>query len=177
MKHALLSGLLIAAFAGAAGAGEIYDLYFKSHSGTHPISTKSRNDADIWRVDSGIKEVGIERQGCLGGCPVYTLIVTSDGSFRYFGDAHVERKSKFTGKIRVWRWAALVQYLQDIDYFSLDDRYETPATDQDSVFTTVVKDSDRKTIRNYGSAGPVRLFALQIMIDSLLTDAEWDSPK
>ena len=93
------------------------------------------------------------------------------------GDAHVERKGKFTGKVHLWRLARLLQYVRGIDYFALDERYQVGATDQDTVFTTVLKGDQRKTISNYGNAGPIRLWALQELIDRLLVDAEWDAPK
>jgi hypothetical protein len=177
VKRILLAGSLFALISTTCGAGEIYDLYVQSHSGTYPISSKSRSGADIDRMDSDITEVGIERYGgCLGSCPIYTLVVKSDGSFRYQGQANVDRKGQFTGKIRLWRWTRVVQYIRDMDYFALDERYQASATDQDDVLTTVAKGSRRKTISNYGSAGPIRLWALQVLIDSLLTDAEWDSP-
>jgi uncharacterized protein DUF6438 len=168
----------LAAYITSSGAaGELFDLYYKSHSGTFPVSPKSRSGAEIDRVDSEIKEVGIERLGCLGRCPIYTLIVKNDGSFRYTGGAYVERKGKFTGRIRMWRWLLVVQYIRDMDYFSLDERYQVSSTDGDTVFTTVLRGDRRKTISNYSSAGPIRLAALQELIDGLLSNAEWDTPQ
>jgi hypothetical protein len=160
----------------AAMAGEISDLYACTHSGTFPVSAKSRAAAEIDREEHEITEIGVERTACFGPCPVYTLIIKSDGSFRFAGDAF-ERKGKYTGKVRLWRLARLLQYVREIDYFALDERYEVEATDQDTVFTTVLKGDQRKTISNYGNAGPIRLWALQELIDRLLVDAEWDAPK
>ena len=34
----------------------------------------------------------------------------------------------------------------------------------------------RKTVRNYGNAGPTKLWAVEQLIDKLLLEAKWDQP-
>jgi hypothetical protein len=46
-----------------------------------------------------------------------------------------------------------------------------------AVYTSVTKRDRRKVIRNYANAGPTKLWAIEQLIDKLLLEAEWDSPR
>ena len=157
--------------------GEISDLHNK----------QARERKGEWResemhwvrsTNHGITEIGIERSRCLGPCPSYTFIVRSDGTFRYKGDVHVERRGEFTGTISLGHFHQIAQFIKDSGYMELDDAYTTPVTDSSTTYTMVVLNGKRKTVSNYLSAGPARLWAIEQLIDSLMTKAKWeDSPK
>jgi hypothetical protein len=120
----------------------------------------------------GITEIGIERAPAFGAS--YTFIVKNDGTFRYKGVASVERLGEYTGRIDPRRFDQLAQFIKDSDYMELDDAYTSHMiTDQPYVYTTVVMNGKRKTISNYPSAGPTKLWAIEQVIDDLTTQAQW----
>lgn len=153
-----------------AFSGEVMDSYYKQATnrldslGTIPV---------LPATNHGISEIGIERTSCLGKCPTYTFIVNSNGNFRYKGEKHVERAGEFTGKVSVWQFNELAQFILDSDYFGLKDSYRPSITDQATVYTTVVANGKRKVIRNYANGGPTKLWAIEQLIDKLMVTAEW----
>ena len=59
----------------------------------------------------------------------------------------------------------------------LEDNYSRKITDLSTTYTMVVMNGRRKTVSNYGEAAPSKLWAIEKLIDDLMTKAEWrDSP-
>lgn len=123
----------------------------------------------------GVTEIGLERTACHGTCPVYTVVLKSDGTFRYLGEENVLRKGKHSGRISTYQFNRLAEFVIESGYLDMQSDYDLPSVlDFPSTFTTAVVNGKRKLVRNYGDLGPVKLWALQQSIDSLLTEAEWD---
>lgn len=169
--------ILVAAMSVAIGAGELADLH-KRLDRDGGVAPAVRNFEDMRAARHGVTEMGIERGGCFGRCPAYTFIVKSDGTFRYTGTAYVERVGSFTGKINKWQFDQLAWFVRDNGYMNLENKYALRVTDLSTVYTTAVINGRRKVISNYASAGPSKLWAVEQLIDGLLTKAEWsDAPK
>jgi hypothetical protein len=81
MRLLIMTSLIIAC--STAHAGEISDLY--DGSGSYPKDVQKVDLLPLTHTDHGITEIGIERTPCLGTCPIYTLVVKNDGTFRYTG--------------------------------------------------------------------------------------------
>jgi len=154
-----------------ARAGEIRDLYEASGS-----SPKDVQRVDLLRhTDHGITEIGIERTGCMGWCPVYVLIVKRDGTFRYIGDAEVARLGTHTGKIADGEFNRLAEFIRDSGYMNLKDGYVENVTDISTTYTTVVMNGQRKVVMHYGDDdGPSSLWVTEVLIDRLLEGATWN---
>lgn len=160
-----------------AFGGEIADFHFKNAQNKFGDSRKSRSHAEVQSTNHGITEIGIERSGCLGTCPIYTFTVKSDGTYRYRGDGHVERKGGFAGKVSVWKFHELARFIKDSGYMELEDSYTRKVTDSPTAYTMVAMNGKRKTVRNYADAGPTKLWAIEQLIDELTTKAEWRNQK
>ena len=172
MKTFIIAILLVASF--LALAGEISDFHLKNARDKSGDSRKSRSYDEIASTNHGITEIGIERTGCYGTCPSYTFIVKSDGTFRYKGLDHVERKGEFSGRISVWSFHQLAQFIRDSSYLELEDGYTGMDTDNPTTYTMVVMNGKRKTVSNYANAGPTKLWAIEQLIDDLMAKAKWD---
>jgi len=120
-----------------------------------------------------ITEVGLERTACFGNCPVYTLVIQCDGNFRYHGEKWV-RRGDFTGKIAKGRWEKLVAAALDAGYMDLENDYDARVTDMPNVYTTVVMDGKKKTIRDYANAAPEKLQEFERLLFESLEDARWN---
>jgi len=160
-----------------ASGGEISDIHRQHTSRSLDAWKKSRSHDEVASTNHGITEIGIERTPCYGTCPSYTFIVRRDGTFHYKGDRHVERQGEFTGTIPVWHFQRLAQFIKDSGYTELEDYYSRAVTDNPTIFTMVVMNGKRKTVSNYANAGPTKLWAIEQLIDDLMTKAKWDGPQ
>jgi hypothetical protein len=122
----------------------------------------------------GITEIRLKRLPCYGKCPVYEVIIQADGRFRYVGEQFVERLGEHTGQVNLWSLNKLAQLIKDVGFMDLRPRYAVQATCKATVLTTVVMDSVKKKVSNYGGGGPAELWAIQELIDQLLLNAKWD---
>jgi len=91
----------------------------------------------------------------------------------YTGEKHVQRLGKHTGKIRIWDLNKLIEFIIEIGFMNLEDSYFNSQTDHSTAYTYIVLDGQKKEIENYGDSGPSVLWALEELIDMLLSNAEW----
>ena len=172
-------GTLLGGWGILAGAGEIADMHRKRvrPKEVDPAPLMARFER-LDKPEHGVTEIGLERTACFGTCPVYTVILKSDGTVRYTGEDYVAHKGTRTGRISDWAFNQLAEYLIESGYMGMESNYEVPVTDMATAYTTAVVKGKRKLIRNYGDVGPSKLWALQQAIDGVLTEAEWDdAPK
>ena len=169
--------ILIIAFVLASGiiavGGEIASIHSNEARDKLGLNSKSRSHEEVESTIHGITEIGIERTGCFGTCPAYTFTVKNDGSFRYMGEKFVERTGEFTGSVPVPEFNRLAQFIRDSGYMELEDSYTRSVTDNPTVFTMVVMNGKRRTVRNYANAGPTELWAIEQLIDDLMVKATW----
>lgn len=170
----VIAFLVIVSF--SASGGELADYDFTLKRDNQNDLHKSRSQEEINSTNHGISEIGIERGPCFGPCPIYTFIVRSDGSFRYKGDENVKRKGEFTGTVPARYFHQLAQFIRDSDYMELENVYFIGVTDCATTYTMVVMNGKRKVVRNYADAGPTRLWAIEQVIDGLMSKATWDEP-
>jgi len=102
-------------------------------------------------------EITLERTGCFGTCPIYSVTVDGDGSVLYEGIRFVKLDGDYSYQIPEKNVTDLVELFYRSNYFSLKDRYDVPATDLPTVITSLRVGDEKKTVENYGNSGPTRL--------------------
>jgi hypothetical protein len=122
-----------------------------------------------------ITEVTLERTACFGACPMYKVTLRRDGTISYNGRRFVELQGAYEGKVH--GFDRLAQLILSSGYFNLKDDYAINATDLPSAITSVVRAGKRKTITNYGDAGPVELWGIEMAIDGMLRGARLEKTK
>jgi len=160
-------------------SGEIGDLHRKW------VRPKERDSApQMARFEAlqtpahGVTEIGLERAICFGSCPAYSVTFKPDGSVRYVGIENVPHKGERKGRISDWEFHRLAEFAVKSGYMNMESDYDLPTiTDLPVTYSTVVRAEKRKIIRNYGSLGPIELWALQQAADSLLAEVEWDDER
>ena len=161
----------------AIQSGELSDFHFKNARNKLGSSEKSRSHEEVSSTNHGISEIGIERTVCFGTCPAYTFIVKNDGSFRYKGGKYARRQGEFTGNTSVWRFHQIAKFIKDSGYMEMEDAYTRAITDNPTTFTMVVMNGKRKVVSNYADAAPMKLWAIEQLVDSLMEKAAWDEPR
>lgn len=166
-----------------ASAGELAEQFVKLHPGgdtdfderglspgSRPFSPQSR--------PTGVTEIGLERGGCFGTCPQYTVRITSDGRVRYYGERYVSRLGTHTGHIPLCCFQPLAELIHDAGVAGFRDSYEDMSvTDGETTYTLFVIDGKQKLISNYFNTGPAVLWAIEQLIDKLVQETKWDPPK
>ena len=161
---------------GLLWAGEIADLHRKWVRPKEKDSSAqlARFEA-LQSPDHGVTEIGFERAICFGSCPAYSVIFKADGSVRYVGIQNVPHKGVRNGQISDWEFHRLAEFAVKSGYVNMESDYDLPTiTDLPVTYSMVVRKEKRKLIRNYGSLGPVELWAFERAAESLLADVEWD---
>lgn len=177
MQNKLILGIMVvAALTGECRAGELQKLHVQIHGNLAADSSQSRTMEEIQSTEHGITEIGIERTPCFGKCEVYSAVIRSDGTFRFFGEANVRHMGRHTGRVSEEGFHELARFITDSGYARLEHAYELPVTDIPTVFTLVARGDRRKVIRNHANAGPTKLRAVEQLIDKLLLEARWDAP-
>jgi hypothetical protein len=171
MKHILPFILLLTCT--LAPAGEVKRIHESLHGPQPEYTPPSKNPRPY--VPHDVTEIGLERTGCFGFCPTYSVLINAEtGAFRYHGEAHVKRIGAWTGRVRTGELEYLCYFLRESGYMEMDAIHTTSATDLPTVYTTAVIGGTRKAVSNYGSTGPWTLWAIEQIIDKLLLEAEWD---
>ena len=118
-----------------------------------------------------ISEMTLERTPCFGTCPAYRVTLRRDGTATYVGLEYVERKGTYSGKF--YGFERLAQLIEARGFFDLKDNYAINATDLPSTITSVVRAGRRKTVNNYGGAGPLELWGIEEAIDGVVSNTKW----
>jgi hypothetical protein len=174
--------LSLAFFSGVGSllrAGEIADLHRKwvRPKETDPAPQMARFEA-LQSPSHGVTEIGLERAICFGTCPAYSVIFKADGSVRYVGIENVPHKGVRNGRISDWEFHRLAEFAMKSGYMNMESDYDLPTiTDLPVTYSMVVRKEKRKLIRNYGSLGPIELWAFERAAESLLAEVEWDDER
>jgi hypothetical protein len=160
-------------------AGEIADLHRKwVRPKENDSSAQLARFEAMQSPNHGVTEIGLERAICFGTCPAYSVIFKADGSVRYVGIENVRHKGVRNGRISDWEFHRLAEFAMKSGYMNMESDYDLPTiTDLPVTYSMVVRKEKRKLIRNYGSLGPIELWAFERAAESLLAEVEWDDER
>src|SRR3954470_22972575 len=81
--------------------------------------------------------IKMERTACYGRCPVYGVSIDARGNVTYDGTSFVRVVGRQTDRIPISKGAALVQTVDRIRFFELENKYRQLITDLPTTFVTV----------------------------------------
>jgi hypothetical protein len=122
--------------------------------------------------------ISLERQGCFGTCPIYTVTFSrgsgeSAGLASYVGERYAARDGAFDGAIDIWAYGHLCELLDSLDFFGLEENYAAEWTDDATVIVEASGAAGSHRVLDYGRQGPAELVALQLAIDATADRIEW----
>jgi hypothetical protein len=132
--------------------------------------------------DGSAYAITLYRSPCYGGCPVYSLSVTTDGQVRYEGTSGVRRFGTATARIPESRVDALQRELEAAGYFRFASRYRPSepvcgryVPDAPTVITTLtIGNRTRRIEHDHGcGSAPMALGVLESRIDEVLGSKRW----
>ena len=115
--------------------------------------------------------VRLERQGCYGECPIYTVVIYQDGTVQYDGDEYVKVKGRRTGTVDAAALARVRDFAARLGFASLPDYNGYDCTDLPGAVLTI----DGATVEHYyGDAkAPEDLVMLESMVDDAAGIRAW----
>lgn len=116
--------------------------------------------------------IKLERTACFGACPVYSVTIDARGNVTYDGTRFVRIAGRQTDRIPLSRVAALLETVDRILFFDLEDRYRQLITDLPTTFVTVTRDGRSKRVEDYFGA-PKTLKDLERQIDDAAGTTRW----
>jgi hypothetical protein len=124
--------------------------------------------------------VRMERIGCFGNCPAYTVTIHGDGRVEYNGKGNVKEKGAREGRVGADVIKALANEFAKAKFFTLSEDYsggncKRYCTDFPTAVTDVsVRDLSHHVKHYYGCGGaPKTLFDLESAIDKLADLERW----
>jgi hypothetical protein len=96
--------------------------------------------------EMGSALVELSRGPCYGSCPAYTVKIHGDGEVEYIGKRFVKVSGTQTGMVSGEAFARILQRLNQVHFFVLEDRAFSWCFDAPSVSVTVSVDGKAKTV-------------------------------
>ena len=137
------------------------------------------------RGESKETVITLERGGCFGTCPIYTLRVDGGGEVTYNGRCFVAARGNRRRKIDPAAVKKLVRRAEELGYFDMQEHYDRLAepacpelsTDNPTIVTSIKHDGRSRTIsHDHGCRGLPELKALadfENSIDRTAMTAKW----
>jgi hypothetical protein len=100
-------------------------------------------------TDQSRVRIRLERSGCYGSCPAYSVEIGEDGAVTYEGMGFVLFEGRYETRIPRQAVTALIDKFRQADFFSLNDKYFTPVTDVPSYNTSLEIDGQLKSVDDY----------------------------
>jgi len=114
----------------------------------------------------------LERTPCFGQCKTYRIRVFRSGFAVYEGSSFVEKTGTHYGHVGSDTLALLLQKAGDIDFFNLQDRYDSQVTDLPSTIVEVVANGrNKRVVARVGTPPALKAFAAYA--DELLFPVAW----
>lgn len=120
--------------------------------------------------------VKLERSGCYGSCPSYSVEISGTGHVLFKGDSFVTFAGEHRRRVPANDVACLVDNFRAADFWSLASKYEAPITDSPTYRITFSINGQSKTVTDYVGRAvgmPESVTDLETAIDQTAHTATW----
>lgn len=116
--------------------------------------------------------IELDRQGCYGICPVYTVTFERSGLARLSAKRGLPQVGIFYGRIDVLTYGRLSYAIEQLDFASMNGRWPM-SIDADTAVVTVTSNAGPKRLEDSGQSGPIGLWSIEQIIDAIRSDIVW----
>lgn len=127
-------------------------------------------------VPLGQVVIALDRSGCLGFCPSYTIEIHGDGTAIYTGHAFVDVTGRHTFTIPKEDVAALVQRMRVLHIWSMDKSYRAAVTDNPTYALKLTFGNQTREVEDYVGAWvgmPRAVTEFEDAVDRIGRTHEW----
>jgi hypothetical protein len=121
--------------------------------------------------DANQFSIRLERSGCEGFCPWYSITILNDGSVRYEGVAYVHVEGIRRKKIPVSKVNKLIQKLREEDFLNWNEKTDL-CLDYPEVRITANLNGQRKSLVE-GCEAPGKVLTLAHQLDTISGTKDW----
>ena len=146
----------------------------KHPSGPPERLPKNHVAAPVVRPSSNIV-ITLERSGCFGNCPHYTVTVSTEGIV-FDGRQNVAFTGKHVDRVDADEVRSLAKKFVAADFYSMDSSYDVLMTDQPLYVLSIVIDGQTKKVQDYRGARagmPAVVTEMEEEVDKLARTERW----
>jgi uncharacterized protein DUF6438 len=119
--------------------------------------------------------ITISRSPCFGRCPVYEMVLNRDGKAELHARSNMPELGDFTGEIPLYTYGRLCYFIESSGFSEMDRSYTRNATDMATCVVSTRNGATLKEVSDYGSVGPIQLWAIQQLLDAVKDEIQWKS--
>jgi TonB family protein len=123
------------------------------------------------KVNPEIDSIIVDRSGCLGFCPSYTIALDKNGGVIYDGHAYVEKKGKWKAVMKPSEFLGLTSLIYAMRFFSMNESYPTGWTDLSWITITV---KSQHLVKRVSSDFYLPLREFSTLVDLLTEKTNWE---
>ena len=146
------------------------------HSGDQTPDLSSVSDADLTTIT-----IQLDRTGCYGTCPAYSVTIHGDGRVEYNGKSHVKEVGTREGRIETDKIRALASVFSKMKFWGIAEDYSAAkckgrvCTDMATAITELsIRGVTHRVKHFYGcGSAPKSLFDLESTIDKSAHSEQW----
>jgi ankyrin repeat protein len=138
--------------------------------------TESHVAAPALRPDSKVT-ITLERSGCFGSCPSYSVAVSTDG-IEFDGSGYVVAQGKHSARVDADEVRKLASRFVASDFYSMEAKYIAAVTDNPGYTLSITIDGHEKTVLDYVGSWvgmPAVISELERDVDALALTQRWIS--
>ena len=170
LQKIFVVGLLIA---GLSGVGIKSTL---GQSGNLTPDLSSISDADLATLT-----IQLERTGCFGSCPAYSITIHGDGRVEYSGKSYIKEVGTREGTIDTDKIRALTSVFAKMRFWGIAEDYSAAkckgrmCTDMATSITRLTIKGVTHSVKHYYGCGsaPKSLFDIESAIDKSANSEQW----
>jgi len=124
-----------------------------------------------------VSAITVDRKGCFGGCPRYTLALRRQGRSTYIGTTGLRRGLYTAPVVPVGDFDRLTQAISVIRFFDLSDVVGPVVEDAEHVVVTVTTGQKSKTVTTYDlhDQATAPFAALVMLVDGVAAKLPWEN--
>ena len=132
-----------------------------------------QENVERWRAQFPFESITLERSPCYGSCPVYRFSMNRNGHAELEAIKYLPALGKFAGEVDAGDYGRLCYLLEQLHFMTFAPAYEADWTDDATCTITTTGTDHEKSVREYGSVGPIELWAIQQTIENIRQKTEW----
>lgn len=110
---------------------------------------------------------------CYAPCPVYEVTLNRSGEARFVGEYFVDMLGEYEAQISTAAFDDLAAAALNIGFATMARHYAVDYTDASTTTTWIVRNGRRRTVEDYGGAGPERLHEFEGLVDDAASRLRW----
>lgn len=127
-------------------------------------------------TDAAISRITVVRQGCFGGCPIYTLTLRRQGASTYIGRNAARLGIYAVNLLPAGAFERLTKSVEELHFFALADTSGAGVMDAEKIVVTVTTASRTKVVKTFDFAeAPSAFRGIVALADGVAANLAWEN--